>query len=116
MNRTDETRMNRTNYISVIAFMALTGFGLQMTSAQPALILPPGSLSPTTTPSLNAVAFPGTPDWLFSVTFSGVPAGESITNRAYQAWCVDVFGDFNPASYTYALYQTLPAASLPMDG
>ena len=108
--------MNRASYVAGILVTGLLGFGLQTLSAQPTLTWPPGSLSPSTVPSLNVVAFPGTPDWLFSVTFAGVPAGESITNRAYQAWCVDVRGDFNPASYAFALYQTLPAASLPIDG
>src|SRR5205809_103580 len=78
--------------------------------AQPTLILPPGALNTTTTPSatVNPIVKADnsnldTAEQYLTVTFGGVPAGQSISNGTYLGWCPDLF-DILRTNENYTLY------------
>ncbi|HWF11734.1 MAG TPA: putative Ig domain-containing protein [Bryobacteraceae bacterium] len=53
----------------------------------------------------------------FSATFTGLPAGLSISNETYRGWCPDFYGDFtqNNALTAYRAFSTYDAANLPVN-
>lgn len=96
--------MNRTHL--TLSLLALGIFGLSSDLlAQPVLKLPSGTVYPT-------VVKPG-PQSYFAATFSNEPAGLSIIDQTYLAWCADDQTLFSPTT-GYTLYNTYPNNSLPV--
>jgi len=56
---------------------------------------------------------------LFSITLSGVPAGNSLANQTYSAWCATWFGaalQNNPGAFPVFSPTTIPTGFLPLGG
>lgn len=118
--------MSLTRSVSRVALISLiSGLIGQSVSAQcsssacletaQSLKLPSGPLSQLTSPGVT-VALPSYDESTiqFTATFAGLPAGLSVTNTTYLAWCFDVNGDYtnNNASTQYYPYSTY-SPSLP---
>ncbi|HEY3827207.1 MAG TPA: SdrD B-like domain-containing protein, partial [Bryobacteraceae bacterium] len=70
----------------------------------------------STNPSISIAATNTQQAVFFTVTFSGLPAGLTLKNQSYMAWCPDFFGDFtqNNNSTPYTPYNTY-GNSLPVN-
>jgi hypothetical protein len=109
-------RSNASRLSLAAACLFALGIAATSASAQPTLHLPAGQFPPCplsgapTSPCVTVT--PTTTPAYFAITFGGLPAGLSITNRTYLGWCADLFGDFSETE-TYTLFNSY--ASLPPD-
>jgi hypothetical protein len=85
--------MKRKFTLAALAALVLLG-SAQMSLAAPTLVLP-GPLGPSTNPGVVLSHDVNSNDaTVFSATFFGLPAGLSVGNQSYLAWCADLFGEF----------------------